>query len=614
MSLRHNNSVNFMSSKRFGPQLMKSDNLCRVLTLIVAVALCLSLSKTSYSQGVRPLTMRRVSFTVGAGPGSAIFVPHFLPMNRSAKVGIQFVFQYINQGGKNSAETVNVETEDGPLILDLEIGKENSTRMQIPLPPGRYYKYNMFLCYSPDGKQVDYHKPVYDMDQDPTMGMQSINMTIRGARKLLMPMIQKKDDAIVTPAGNGFTVAVNAEVTLPENYSNDRNGLWAIAKGATGISRQFLSLNNAVDSEEGGYAYKKIPVRFQFGGVKPSVWSVELGLARPNNPTEMRWAEGRAEFEVGGGAWKHPAPMSVIPKRVQVKNRKFVTLDGQPADLYRDMPDALSGVKFIRGGNYGNSICWTIVPAQNRPEYFQQLREFGLRFVRINFQADRFLEEELYRSVVDQFVQNVWSAGLYPIISPQEFPRAKTDPLRVELTVRLLKMMATKYKDQPVWYHILNEPYIFQTWDKWKPVATRFVKTIRAIDPDAFVIVPFEGWAVDGRGAAADPIRDVRVDLYDAHAYINPAEFNDRYGPAVRAGLPVLIGEYGGGTAAYLSRMDTVIQNMPGIVAIAPWAFTVPGMDFLALVENSNENGLTFTETGKAIQTDFMIWNSGRKK
>ncbi len=603
-----------MCRNRLGWQFMKSDNIFMRFKIAALVSCAILIPSSSFAQGVRPITMRRVSFTIGSGQGSAVFAPHLTPMNRSAKVGIQFVFQYVNQGGKFSAETVNAETEDGPLILDLQVGRENTFKIKLPLPPGRYVTYNMILCYSPDGKQVDYHKPVYDMDTDPTMGMQKVNMTIRGARKLLLPLIQKKDEPVITPAGNGYTVAVNAEVTLPENYTNDRNGIWAVAKGATGMSRQFLNLNNAVEADEGGYAYKKIPVRFQFGGVKPSVWSVELGLARPNDPTEMRWAEGRAEFEVGGEAWKRPAPALAIPKRVQVKNRKFVTLDGQPADLYRDMPDALSGVKFIRGGNYGNSICWTIVPAQNRPEYFQQLYDFGLRFVRINFHPDRYLEEELYRAVVDQFVQNVWSARMYPIISPQDFPKAKTDPLRVELTVRLLKMMATKYKDQPVWYHILNEPYIFQTWEKWKPAATRFVKAIRSIDPDAFVIVPFEGWAVDGRGAAVDPIRDVRVDLYDAHAYISPADFNTRYGPAVRAGLPVLVGEYGGGTATYLSQMDTVIQNTPGIVAIAPWAFTVPGMDFLALIESSTENGLTFTETGKAIQADYRTWNSGRKK
>ena len=584
-----------------------------VFGLLAAVILVFS-PVVSSAQGVRPLTLQRVSIAVGPGSGSAIFLPRITAMNRPAKVGIQFAFAYVSPSGKPMTEVVSAETEDGPVVLDLVPGKETLVKLQIPLPPGTYKSYKMVLYNSPDGKAVDFNKPVYDMSTDPTKGMQPINMTIRGARKLLLPIIKKIEDPVITPGVNGYSVSISADIILPENYSNDKNGFMTIAKNGNGISRQFVSLSNAVEAEDVLSPYKHIPVKFNYSSVKPGVWSVEFAIARPNSMTEFRSGEGRLEFEVGGDAWRRMASDLVKPKRVQVKNRRFVTLEGEPVDLYKDMPSATDGLAAIRGGNYGNSICWTIAPAQNRPEYFMQLKKFGLRFIRTNFQADRYLSEELYRSVLDQFVQNAWMAGLYPIISPQEFPMHKSGPMRSELNVKLLKMLAEKYKGQPVWYHILNEPFIFQTWEKWKPVAIRYVKAIRSIDPDAFVIVPFEGWATDGRGAATNPIREVRVDLYDAHAYINPREFAERYGPAVRAGLPVMIGEYGGDTASYLSQMDSEIQKLPGILAIAPWAFTVPGMDFLALVENSTEDGLTFTQTGKAIQTDFQLWNLGKRK
>jgi hypothetical protein len=269
----------------------------------------------------------------------------------------------------------------------------------------------------------------------------------------------------------------------------------------------------------------------------------------------------------------------------------------------------------VRGGNYGNAVCWSIAPANNSPEYFNQLKALGLRFVRINFHPDRYFETELYRNVVDQFVQNVWSAGLYPIISPQDFATASSEEGRVEKTVQLLKLLATRYKGQPVWYHVLNEPFLFPTWARWKPVAIRLVRTIRAIDPDAFVIVPFEGSATDGRAAALDPIQGVHVDLYDGHAYMNAKDISVRYGPAIQAGLPVIIGEYGGTTGAYMRQMDAALQQLsPGLMAVAPWAFTVPDQDSIPLIESVSAEGLKFTPAGQVVADDFAEWNAGRKR
>ena len=279
------------------------------------------------------------------------------------------------------------------------------------------------------------------------------------------------------------------------------------------------------------------------------------------------------------------------------------------------MPNARSAVKFLRGGNYGNSICWTIDPALNDPAFFRQLKQIGLRFVRCNFDADRFLGEPLYQNVIDQFAQNVWAAGMYPIICPQEFPKASSDPLRLYKTTGLMRLMAERFKGQPVWYEIMNEPFLLQQWSTWKPFAIKWVRAIRQIDPEAFVIVPFEGWCADGRGAAQDPIREVRVDLYDGHAYINPSEVAVRFGSAIRAGLPVMIGEYGGDTATYLRQMNKAIQDLPGaLMAVAPWAFTIYGMDGLPLIESFTSNGLKFTAAGKPVADDYALWNMGQKR
>ena len=166
---------------------------------------------------------------------------------------------------------------------------------------------------------------------------------------------------------------------------------------------------------------------------------------------------------------------------------------------------------------------------------------------------------------------------------------------------------------QSVWLEICNEPHEFNTWAAWKPIAVRYVKAIRDIDPDAFVIVPFEGYGKDGREAAKDPIKDVEVDLYDGHAYVQPDEVAKLYAPAIEAGLPVLIGEYGGG-GEYLGRMDVALEKLPhGLMAAGPWAFTVKGEDALPLVEDGSGDTLTFTAAGQAIAHDYAAWNEGKR-
>jgi hypothetical protein len=248
----------------------------------------------------------------------------------------------------------------------------------------------------------------------------------------------------------------------------------------------------------------------------------------------------------------------------------------------------------------------------NRAGYFVLLKEAGCHFVRFNFSPDRYLKELVYQHLVDQIVQNITAAGVYPLISPQDLPKGDTIAERVDKGLRIVKMMAARYNGQSVWLEICNEPSEFNTWSEWKPVAEKYVAAIRAIDPGAFVVVPFEGWSKDGRGAAASPITSVAVDLYDGHAYMAPDELVTRFGPAIAAGLPVAIGEYGGGDAAYLHGIDRALQSLKGLMGASPWAFTVAGQDSLPLIANGDSAELIFTQSGQAIADDYEQWDSGK--
>jgi hypothetical protein len=305
-----------------------------------------------------------------------------------------------------------------------------------------------------------------------------------------------------------------------------------------------------------------------------------------------------------------------MPPRLRYLGGKFMVMfDGglpQQAVMYGGSHAALSAVKFVRGGNYGNALDWTIQPSLDTPGYFALLGDHGCRFIRVLFNPDRYIGEALYRHAVDQVVHNIWQAGEFPLIAPQDLPSADTLSKRIELGAQVCQLMAQTYKGQSVWIEICNEPQEFDTWAQWKPVAETYIKTIRGIDRNALVIVPFESWSKDGRGAATDPITDVRVDLYDGHAYVPPSEVQARFGTAARAGLPVLIGEYGG-DANYMAQMDRALQAMnPPPVAVAPWAFTIKGQDSMPLVESANGAELSFTPAGAMVANAFDSWLDGK--
>ena len=128
------------------------------------------------------------------------------------------------------------------------------------------------------------------------------------------------------------------------------------------------------------------------------------------------------------------------------------------------------------------------------------------------------------------------------------------------------------------------------------------------------MIVPLENYSKDSKGAAASPITDVHVDLYDGHAYVDPDQVAAAFEPAIKAGLPLLIGEYGSIDASYLHKMDRSFQAMsPQPLAVAPWAFTVKGEDSIPLIEDGSTANLIYTPAGTVISQDFSTWDDGQR-
>lgn len=536
---------------------------------------------------------------------------HITPTNRSADAWMQLYVHRDDITARSQWDAINTKDEAGkPLILNLYQGQDNTGTFKVNLPKGVYGACRVLLFNSPDGKSVDSSKVLYDSNQKLKV---ALNATVSSEdRRVLAPMLAPAT-AETEPGGDGTSnVTLKLGVKVPEDYHAQEGGFWVMAKSGKAFGQVWAGMKNAQEVADGDNRYKLIPVQVTLKGLANGLYNAQIGLFKYSFGDPLEWTYPGTDFEVGDD-WVVKAPEDKMPPRLRVKNGRFVTLDGKPYDFYPDAPAARKAVSFVRGGNYGNAITWTLMPALNKPGYFVLLKTLGCRYIRFNFNSDRY-NEPIYQHAVDQVVQNIWAAGLYPVLAPQDLPQAGSREGRVEKGYQVVRTMAAKYVGKPIWLELCNEPHDFQTWEEWRPVAIRYMQAIRKIDPDAFIVVPLEGYGKDGRGAAKHPITEEHVDLYDGHAYVKPEDVATLYAPITKAGLPLLIGEYGGDKADYLEQMNRALQNLtPAPLAAGPWAFTVKGQDSLPLVENGTTAVLHLTSTGQTVADAYSQWDAGKK-
>jgi endoglucanase len=151
-------------------------------------------------------------------------------------------------------------------------------------------------------------------------------------------------------------------------------------------------------------------------------------------------------------------------------------------------------------------------------------------------------------TVVDAAIEN----GIYAIIDWH------SHGIRTNEAKSFFARMAHRYKGVPnVIYEIFNEP-VEDSWEKVKDYSVEVIRMIRAIDPDALILVGSPHWDQDVHIAADSPIEGYDNLMYTLHFYANThrQELRDRGNYALGKGLPLFISECAGMEATGDGALD----------------------------------------------------------
>ena len=199
----------------------------------------------------------------------------------------------------------------------------------------------------------------------------------------------------------------------------------------------------------------------------------------------------------------------------------------------------------LRGVSYGWHQFWPRFYNDSTVAYFA--KDWGAQVLRASMGVDLDSACYVYQpefgiecvtKVVDAAIKN----DVYAIIDWH------SHNLRQKEAIEFFTQMATRYKGVPnVIYEIYNEP-VEDSWEQLKSYSTEVIKAIRAIEPDAVILVGCPHWDQDIHLAADNPISGYDNIMYTLHFYANTHGqwLRDRANYALSKGLPVFVSECAG--------------------------------------------------------------------
>lgn len=181
-----------------------------------------------------------------------------------------------------------------------------------------------------------------------------------------------------------------------------------------------------------------------------------------------------------------------------------------------------------------------------------------------------------YLGLLDGYVSLTRSTHTYVVFSWRSDTQNGPQPSYPSSGARsALTLLAARYRgDSHVMFSLQVEPH-HVTWSFVRPIFEQMVDAIRhaAAPYDPMVFIPGVDWGKDISGAITDPVKRSNV-VYKSDPYTSSANFQQYFGSAYAAGLPVFIGEFA--PTAYMSLAD--IRNLLAFtrqrgIGWAAWGF-----------------------------------------
>lgn len=163
-----------------------------------------------------------------------------------------------------------------------------------------------------------------------------------------------------------------------------------------------------------------------------------------------------------------------------------------------------------------------------------------------NYLKDPDFGKQCACTIVDAAIEN----GVYVLVDWH------AHGLHTEAAVEFFTYMATKYKGVPnVIYEIWNEPsykdhinQIDYTWAEIKEYSETVIAAIRAVEPDAVIVVGTPRWSQNVDDAANDPILGYENLMYTLHFYAGTHKewLREKGDYALSKGMALFVTECGG--------------------------------------------------------------------
>ena len=213
-----------------------------------------------------------------------------------------------------------------------------------------------------------------------------------------------------------------------------------------------------------------------------------------------------------------------------------------------------------------HGLSW--YPEYVNPKAFSYMKKhWGINVVRLAMYTSEYngyctgdaANRKKLEKNIDNGVRYATEAGLYVIIDWHILSDGNPKTYQKE-AVSFFKKMAKKYKNHTnVIYEICNEPNGGTSWNTIRSYAVKVVKTIRAYDRNAVILVGTPTWSQDVDIAAKNPLKGVKNVMYTLHFYAGTHgnSLRQKASAALEAGLPLFVSEFGISDASGSGKLNT---------------------------------------------------------